>query len=255
MIKKSNYLSERQKTFFHRQIIIPEVGESGQLRLLQSSVLIIGLGGLGSPALYYLCSCGVGEIGLLDADRVELSNLNRQILHGEEDLGKEKTLSACQSAKRLRPDVRLNLYPLRLDETNASEIISRYDFIIEATDNFESKFLINDTCAKLKKPFSHAGILGMFGQTMTIIPGESPCFRCVFEEAPPPEAVKTTAQAGVLGTVPGLFGVIQANEAIKYLLHRGDLLTGRLLTWDAFSMIFREIRLPPQKRCGVCGSK
>lgn len=214
--------------------------------------MIIGLGGLGSPALYYLSACGIGEIGIVDGDRVELSNLHRQILHGEEDLGKQKTISAYESIRRLRPDVRLNLYSLRIDAEIAAEIISSYDFVIEATDNFEAKFLINDVCVLMGKPFSHAGILGMYGQTMTVVPGEGPCFRCVFEEVPLPGTVKTAAEAGVFGTVPGVLGIIQATEAIKYLLQCGNLLTGRLLTWDAFSMTFREIKLPPDKRCNVC---
>jgi molybdopterin-synthase adenylyltransferase len=252
MAKTGNLLSEHHKTLFQRQILIPEIGEAGQLRLLQSRVLVIGLGGLGSTALYYLAACGVGEIGIVDSDRVDLSNLHRQILHGEEDVGTEKVFSARQSILRLRQDIRLTLYPSRITADNASEVIHPYDFVIEATDNFESKFLINDACVKMGKPFSHAGISGMYGQTMTVVPGKGPCFRCVFDEVPMPGTVITPEEAGVLGTVPGLFGIIQATEAIKYLTHCGDLLTGRLLTWDALSMTFREIKLPHEKRCYVC---
>jgi molybdopterin/thiamine biosynthesis adenylyltransferase len=248
----TDQLTEHHRERFRRQITIPEVGETGQIRLLQSRVLIVGLGGLGSPALYYLSACGIGEIGIVDSDRVEISNLHRQILHGEEDVGKEKTVSARESIMRLRPDIRLILYPFRITAANAPEIINRYDFVIEATDNFESKFLINDVCVELGKPFSHAGISGMYGQAMTVVPGKSPCFRCVFDEVPASGTVKTTAETGVLGTVPGVFGIIQATEAIKYLTSCGSLLTGRLLTWDALSMTFREIKLPPDKRCSVC---
>jgi len=245
-------LTKHHRERFRHQITIPEFGETGQTRLLRSRVLIVGLGGLGSPALYYLAACGVGEIGIMDADRVELSNLQRQILHGDEDIGKEKTLSARESIMRLRPDIRLILYPFRITAANASEIIDRYDFVIEATDNFDSKFLINDVCVGLGKPYSHAGIAGMCGQTMTVVPGKGPCFRCVFDEIPTPGTVKTPSETGVFGTVPGIFGVIQATEAIKYLINRGSLLTGRLLTWDALSMTFREIKLPQDLRCNVC---
>lgn len=248
----TDHLTEHQKERFRRQITIPEFGESGQIRLMQGRVLIVGLGGLGSPALYYLAACGIGEIGIADGDRVELSNLSRQILHGEEDLGKEKTLSARESVMRLRSHIRLNLCPFKLTASNAPEIINLYDFVIEATDTFESKFLINDVCVSLGKPFSHAGVSGTYGQIMTVIPGKGPCVRCVFDDAPPPEAVNTPAETGVLGTVPGVFGILQATEAIKFLINRGNLLTGRLLTWDALTMTFREIKLPQDMRCSVC---
>lgn len=245
-------LTDFQKRLFHRQIQIPEIGEAGQARLLESRTLVVGLGGLGSPALFYLTACGVGEIGLMDADTVDLSNLQRQILHGFDDVGRLKTSSALETLRRLRPDVRFNVYPERLSRGNADEIISRYDFIIEATDNFESKFLINDVCVRLGKAFSHAGILGMAGQTMTIIPGQGPCFRCLFEDIPSPGAVGTTDETGVLGSLPGVLGAIQSTEAVKYLTGVGRLLVGRLLTFDALTMAFREISLPMDMRCREC---
>ncbi len=245
-------LTDFEKELYYRNIRIPEVGEEGQLKLLRSRVLIIGLGGLGSPALFYLAACGIGEIGIADGDRVELSNLQRQILHGRDDVGREKTDSAARSVARLRPDLRLRTYSCRISEANAAEIITPYDFVIEATDNFASKFLISDACVQLGKAYSHAGILGMYGQTMTVIPGKGPCYRCVFGEVPPTGVVPTTREAGVLGVVPGVLGAIQAAEAIKFLLNRGRLLVGRLLTWDALSMTFREIRLPREARCGMC---
>ncbi len=247
-------LTDLERELYSRNIRIPEVGEEGQLKLLASRVLIIGLGGLGSPALSYLAASGIGEIGIADGDRVELSNLQRQILHGRADVGGEKTLSAARSVARLRPDLRLIVHPCRISEANAGEIIAPYDFVIEATDNFASKFLINDACVRLGTPFSHAGILGMYGQTMTVVPGQGPCYRCVFGDVPPPGAVPTTAEAGGLGCVPGVLGAIQAAEAIKFLLNCGRLLVGRLLTWDALAMSFREVPLPPGKRCGVCGA-
>lgn len=252
MAEIRNGLTDLEQELYSRNIRIPEVGEEGQLRLFRSRVLIAGLGGLGSPALYYLAACGVGEIGIVDGDRVELSNLQRQILHGRGDVGREKTASAEQNIARLRPDLRLIPYSCRITEANAREIIAPYDFVIEATDNFASKFLINDVCVRLGKAFSHAGILGMYGQTMTVVPGKGPCYRCVFGDPPPPGAVPTTREAGVLGAVPGVLGAIQAVEAIKYLLNCGRLLVGRLLTWDALAMNFREIRLPQENRCGVC---
>ena len=252
MAARINRLSDHQKELYHRNIIVPEIGEAGQLKLLHSRVLIIGLGGLGSPALLYLAAAGIGKIGILDSDRVELSNLQRQILHGREDIGTKKTLSACKSIKRLNPEVHLTAYPFKFTPANASKIIAAYDFIIEATDNFESKFLINDISVKNDKAFSHAGILGTYGQTTTVVPGQGPCFRCIFKEIPPPDAVKTTAQTGVLGSVAGVFGAIQATEAIKYLLKRGNLLVGRLLCWDALTGTFREVKLPPGMCCDIC---
>ncbi|OIP88396.1 MAG: adenylyltransferase [Syntrophobacterales bacterium CG_4_8_14_3_um_filter_58_8] len=245
-------LTDIEQELYSRNIRIPEVGVEGQLKLLNSRVLIIGLGGLGSSALYYLAACGVGEIGIVDEDRVELSNLQRQILHGRKDVGRKKTVSAGRSITRLRPNLHLIPYSCRISEANAQEIIAPYDFVIEATDNFASKFLINDVCVRLGKAFSHAGILGMYGQTMTIVPGKGPCYRCVFGDPPPPGAVPTTREAGVLGVVPGVLGAIQAAEAIKYLLNCGCLLVGRLLTWDALAMHFRETPLPEDMRCGIC---
>jgi molybdopterin/thiamine biosynthesis adenylyltransferase len=246
-------LTVTEQETYGRHILIPEIGQEGQARLLGSSVLVIGAGGLGSPALYYLAACGVGRIGIADSDRVELSNLNRQILHGHPDLEESKTSSARRSIEHIRPGIDLEEYPFRIDPENGPDIATSYDFVVEATDNFQSKFLINDICVQAGRAFSHAGILGMYGQTMTVIPGQSPCYRCVFQEAPTPGKVKTAAEAGVLGTVPGVIGAIQATEAIKYLLSMDGLLTGALLTYDAAAMTFRKVRLPMDKRCRVCG--
>ncbi len=252
MSLQTKELSDHQKELYHRNIIVPEINEAGQLKLLDSRVLVVGLGGLGSPALFYLAAAGIGQIGIVDSDRVALSNLQRQILHGRHDVGNKKTFSAVKTIERLNPDVHLTPYSFRLTASNAAEIIGAYDFIIEATDNFESKFLINDVCVKQGKPFSHAGILGTYGQTMTVVPDHGPCYRCVFRELPPPGAVKTTAEIGVLGSVSGVIGTIQAHEAIKYLVGFGDLLVGRLLAWDALKGTFREVKLPPGLRCEVC---
>ncbi len=247
-------LTESEKKVYSRNILLPEVGEAGQAKLLQSRVLVAGLGGLGSPALLYLAAAGVGEIGLADCDTVDFSNLQRQILHGRGDVGRHKVDSAVDSITRLNPDVRLNPHKTALDAENAAAIIEPYDFIIEATDNFESKFLINDTCVRLGKAFSHAGVLGTFAQTMTVVPGKCPCYRCVFEDVPPAGTYETADRAGVLGPVAGAMGAIQATETIKYLLGTGGLLVGRLLTWEAMEMSFREVSLRTDRRCAVCRS-
>ncbi|MEM5789465.1 MAG: HesA/MoeB/ThiF family protein [Syntrophobacteraceae bacterium] len=250
----SPILTEMQKEIYSRNILVPEIGEKGQARLLSGRVLVIGLGGLGSPALYYLAAAGVGEIGILDGDTVAFSNLQRQILHGRPDVGDSKVESAVRAVSRLNPDVVLRSLDVMLDSDNALDIIAPFDFVIEATDNFESKFLVNDTCVRLGRPFSHAGVLGAFGQAMTILPCRGPCFRCVFEDVPSPGTYDTSESTGVLGCAAGIMGTIQATEAIKYLLGIDELLVGRLLTFDAFKMSFREIRLPIDKRCGICGT-
>lgn len=245
-------LSDLERERYARQMLVPELGEAGQAKLLRSRVLVVGVGGLGSPALLYLTACGIGEIGMMDGDSVEVSNLQRQVLHGDSDVGRMKTASAVETLRRLRSDVQVEVYPVRISWDNASEIISRYDFVVEATDDFESKFIVNDACVLQGKAFSHAGILGTCGQTMTVVPGRSPCYRCLFEDVPPAGAVETTHERGVLGSVAGVLGAIQATEAIKYLSGMGELLLGRLLTLDALTMTFREIALPTDQPCPVC---
>ena len=245
-------LSEIERKIYSRNILIPKIGESGQLKLLESRVLIIGLGGLGSPALFYLAAAGVGNIGAADCDVVDYSNLQRQILHGRKDIGRNKTESAVETISRLNPDIRLEIYGA-ISAENIAETIASYDFIVEATDNFKSKFLVNDACMRLGKAFSHAGILGAYGQTMTVVPGLGPCLRCVFEDEPRAGTYETTSEAGVLGSVAGVIGTIQSIEVIKYLLGIGDLLVGRLLTFDALTMAFMEVKLPWKQKCAVCG--
>jgi molybdopterin/thiamine biosynthesis adenylyltransferase len=247
-------LSEIERKIYSRNILIPQIGESGQLKLLESRVLIIGLGGLGSPALFYLAAAGVGNIGVADCDVVDYSNLQRQILHGRKDVGRNKTESAVETISRLNPDIRLEIYGA-ISAENIADSIASYDFIVEATDNFQSKFLVNDACMRLGKAFSHAGILGAHGQTMTVVPGQGPCFRCVFQEEPEAGTYLTTSEAGVLGSVAGVIGTIQSIEAIKYLLGIGRLLTGRLLTFDALAMAFTEVevKVPWNRKCAVCG--
>lgn len=250
-------LTEEERGIYRRNILLPEIGEEGQAKLLESRVLVVGLGGLGSSALYYLAACGVGEIGLADGDAVDPSNLQRQILHGWKDVGKSKIASARESVERLRANARLVEHPSGVTVENAEDVIGYYDFVVEATDNFASKFLVNDVCVRLGKAFSHAGASGVHGQAMTVVPGEGPCFRCVFGDACESTGARADegAGAGVLGTVPGLMGLVQATEAIKYLLGLGGLLLGRMLSWDAIAMTFREARLPVRGRCALCSAR
>lgn len=230
------------------------MGAKGQKKLLNGKVLIIGAGGLGAPAAMYLAAAGVGTIGIVDADEVDLSNLQRQIIHGTADIGKAKVKSAKETMNAMNPDVTVNTYRMFVDSTNIQELIREYDFIIDGTDNFPAKFLINDACVIEKKPFSHAGIIRFKGQLMTYVPGEGPCYRCVFKNPPPKDAVPTCKQAGVIGAMGGVIGSLQAMEAIKYLLGVGELLTGYLLTYDALTMEFRKIKLPKDTHnCEVCG--
>ena len=248
-------MTDEQMERYSRHIILKEVGVKGQKRLLNGSVLIIGAGGLGAPAALYLAAAGVGHIGIVDADEVDLSNLQRQVIHSTNDLGKAKVKSAKESMEAINPDVKVTTYRMFVDSTNIRELIRDYDFIIDGTDNFPAKFLINDACVLEKKPFSHAGIIRFQGQLMTYVPDEGPCYRCVFKNPPPKDAVPTCKQAGVIGAMAGTIGTLQAMEAIKYLIGKGDLLTGKLLTYDALKMDFRKINLKRDCNCAVCGKK
>ncbi|MDR2046821.1 MAG: HesA/MoeB/ThiF family protein [Clostridiales bacterium] len=236
---------------YSRNILLKEVGVAGQLKLSKGRVLIIGAGGLGSAAAMYLAAAGVGVIGIADGDAVELSNLQRQIIHSADVIGKPKAESARETLKALNPEIRIAAINAVIGTENAAEIIKEYDFVIDGTDNFPAKYLINDVCVAAGKPFSHAGVIQFSGQTMTYVPG-SPCFRCVFPEPPKDGAVPNCREAGVLGVVPGIIGAVQAAEAIKYLLKIGSLLTGRLLIFDALNMSFRKAPVPRSGAC-VCG--
>lgn len=245
--------TDEQIERYSRHIILKEVGGRGQKKLLNGKVLIIGAGALGSPAALYLAAAGVGTIGIADSDVVEISNLQRQVLHHTPDVGKPKVLSAREKMEAINPDVRVVPYHLWIDAESTMDLIREYDFVIDGTDNFASKFLINDACVMAGKPFSHGGILHFIGQTMTVLPGESPCYRCIFPSPPPPGAIPTCSQAGVLGVLPGVIGTIQATEAIKYLLGVGKLLAGRLVVYDAEGLEFYTSPLSRQKRCPLCG--
>ncbi len=246
--------TEEQIVRYSRHILLPQVGGQGQEKLLNARVLVVGAGGLGSPIAYYLAAAGVGTLGIADADRVELSNLQRQILHFTPDLDEPKVESARAKLQQLNPDVSVRAYDERVTAENALELFRDYDFIVEGTDSFASKFLVNDACVLLDKPFSQAGILRFAGQTMTHVPG-SACYRCVFESPPPPGAVPTCSEAGVLGAVAGMLGTIQAAETLKYLLAIGELLVNRILFVDALSMEHRRVEVRRNPGCAVCGER
>ena len=247
-------LTPEQIERYSRQIMIPDVGGKGQIRLRQGRVLIVGAGGLGSPAAFYLAAAGVGTLGVLDSDRVDLSNLQRQILHSTADLGREKVASAKDKLARLNPEVEILAFPVRLDEKNAADLIAGYDFIVDGSDNFATKFLVNDAAVALGKAFSHAGIVRLQGQTMTVIPGKGACYRCLFKDPPAPGEILNCQQAGILGAIAGTIGSIQATEAIKYLIGmEEELLVDRLLTYDATAMRFHTIEVRRDPRCGACG--
>lgn len=252
-----NELTDKQLERYSRHILLKQVGGRGQKKLLAGKVLIIGTGGLGAPAAMYLAASGVGHIGLVDDDTVELSNLQRQIIHQTADVGKLKTESGRETIAAMNPDVTVHAYNEMATAATITDIIrdQDYDFIIDGTDNFPAKFLINDACVLLKKPFSHAGIIRFQGQLMTYVPGEGPCYRCVFSEPPPKDAVPTCREAGVLGVMGGVVGTLQATEALKYLLGVGALLTGHLLTYDALTMTLRKVALRRDANCAVCGDR
>ena len=247
-------LNEEQIERYSRHIILPEVGGKGQEKLLAGKALIVGAGGLGCPAALYLAAAGVGTIGIMDGDLVDLSNLQRQIAHAKPDIGKPKALSAAAAMKAINDDVNVRVYQERLTAENAAAILKDYDFVIDGTDNFSSKFLIADACHFAGKAYSHAGILRFDGQTITVIPGKTTCYRCIFNAPPPPGAVPSCSQAGVLGVLAGVMGTIQATEAIKYILGTGDLLTNRLLVYNALKMSFRSAAIERNADCPLCGA-
>jgi adenylyltransferase/sulfurtransferase len=246
-------LREDQIERYSRQIILPNVGGKGQEKLLAAKVLIIGAGGLGSPAALYLASAGIGTIGIVDSDKVELNNLQRQILHSNANVGKAKVESAKERMNSINPDVEVITYNLRLTSENILDIIRDYDIIVDGSDNFPTRYLVNDACVLSKKPLSHGGIFRFDGQAITIIPGESACYRCLFSEPPPPGLVPSCQEAGILGAVAGVIGVIQANEVLKFVLGTGELLTGRLLVFNALDSSFRKVKVPKDRGCPVCG--
>jgi molybdopterin/thiamine biosynthesis adenylyltransferase/rhodanese-related sulfurtransferase len=246
-------MNETQSKRYSRHLLIPEVGEQGQLKLLDSRVLLIGAGGLGSPAAYYLAAAGVGTIGIIDFDVVDESNLQRQILHNTKRIGQYKAESARETIEALNPDVKVITHIEQLDETNVARIIADYDVILDGTDNFPTRYLLNDAALIANKPVVHGSVFRFEGQLTVFKPYEGPCYRCLYPEPPPPELAPSCAEAGVLGVLPGIIGLLQATETIKLLLGIGDPLVGRLMTYDALAGEFSELRLYRDPACPACG--
>jgi len=246
-------MSAAQARRYSRHTLIPEVGEEGQFKLLDAHVLLIGAGGLGSPAAYYLAAAGVGTLGIIDADVVDDSNLQRQILHNTGRIGQYKAESARETIKALNPDVNVITYIERLDESNVRNIIADYDVIIDGTDNFPTRYLLNDAAVLENKPVVHGSVFRFEGQLTVFKPYDGPCYRCLYPEPPPPALAPSCAEAGVLGVLPGIIGILQATEAIKLILGIGDPLIGRLQTYDALAGEFNELRLYRDPNCPACG--
>ena len=238
---------------YSRHFLIPEVGESGQAKLLDSKVLLIGAGGLGAPAALYLAAAGVGTIGIIDSDIVDLSNLQRQVIHNMETVGTPKTESARETITKLNPDVRVIPYQERLSNENIIDIIRDYDIILNGADNFPTRYLLNDACVMLGKTIVDGCIFRFEGQVTVFQPGVGPCYRCLFPEPPPAELAPSCDQAGVLGVLPGTVGILQATEVIKLILGQGEPLVGRLLTYDALEATFRVLRVARDPECPACG--
>ena len=255
-IEMPKQLNPAQSQRYSRHLRIPEIGVDGQQKLLDSKVLLIGAGGLGSPAGLYLAAAGVGTIGVIDDDIVDASNLQRQVLHRTHDIGSAKVESARRTIEALNPDVHVVMHQTRLIEANSAEIFSNYDLIVDGSDSFETRFIVNDACVRLRIPQVHGSIFRFDGQITTFDPrqDESPCYRCLFPTPPPPELAPNCAVAGVLGVLPGVVGTIQATEAIKMLLDLGEPLVGRLLMYDALSMSFRSLKVRRDATCPACGT-
>ena len=238
---------------YGRHLLLPELGLAGQQRLKASSVMVVGAGGLGSPAAIYLATAGVGRIGLVDFDTVDATNLHRQILHGTADIGRSKLDSARDHLADLNPEVTLETHEVRLTSENALDLLGRYDVVLDGTDNFATRYLVNDACAFLARPNVHGSVFRFEGQVSVFDARTGPCYRCLYPDPPPPGLVPSCAEGGVLGVLPGVIGVLQAIEALKLLLGIGDPLIGRLLVFDALGMDFRELRLRKDPACPLCG--
>jgi molybdopterin/thiamine biosynthesis adenylyltransferase/rhodanese-related sulfurtransferase len=251
----SRVLTPEQKERYSRHLKVPEIGEEGQIRLLEAKVLLVGAGGLGCPAGLYLAAAGVGTLGVADFDRVDLSNLQRQVLHTNASVGRLKTESAEATLTALNPDVKVVRHEQRLEADNVMDVIAPYDVLVDGSDNFSTKYLVNDAAVLQGKPVVYGSIFRFEGQASVFVPRQGPCYRCLFPEPTPPELAPSCDEAGVLGVLPGLVGLIQATEAVKLILGRGQTLRGRLLAYDALEMSFREYRVQRDPRCAVCGDR
>jgi adenylyltransferase/sulfurtransferase len=246
-------LSKDEILRYSRHLIMPEVGMEGQVKLKNAKVLLVGAGGLGAPLGLYLAAAGVGRIGIVDFDVVDFTNLQRQVIHGTKDVGRKKLDSAAESMKDINPNVQIDRYDVALSSENAFDIMSAYDMVVDGTDNFPTRYLVNDACVILKKPNVYGSIFRFEGQaTVFAYPG-GPCYRCLYPEPPPPGLVPSCAEGGVLGILPGIIGLVQATEAVKLILGVGEPLVGRLMLYDALAMRFRELKLRRNPECPVCG--
>lgn len=252
-VTKPELLSASQRARYSRHVLLPEVGEAGQLQLLKSRVLLLGAGGLGCPAAYYLAAAGVGTLGIIDDDNVDESNLQRQILHNSRRIGQKKVASAEQTLRELNPDVKVIAHPVRLGADNALDLLSGYDVIVDGADNFPTRYLLNDASVILNIPVVHASVYRFEAQLTTFFPTKGPCYRCLYPEPPPPELAPSCEQAGVLGVLPGVLGVLQATETLKLLLNVGESLVGRLLLYDALLATFNYIKVRSKPDCPACG--
>ena len=247
-------LTPAQLDRYSRHILLPEVGERGQEKLLKARVLLLGAGGLGSPAALYLAAAGVGKLGIIDNDAVDASNLQRQVMHGTDRVGMPKVESAKKTIENLNPDVKVHVFDERLNSTNVDRVFDHgWDVIVDGLDNFPTRYLVNDASVWKNIPVVHGSIYGFEGQVTTFVPFEGPCYRCLYPEPPPAHLAPSCAEAGVLGILPGVVGTIQATEALKVVLGIGDPLVGRLLTYDSLKMQFRTLKLRRDKHCPVCG--
>ncbi len=248
----SKKLTEEQRHRYSRHLILDGIGLEGQERLLQAKVLIVGAGGLGSPVALYLAAAGVGTIGIADGDAVSMSNLQRQVIHRTEDVGKLKVESALRAVRALNPDTVVRKHCLFLDKYNIGQLVREYDFVVDATDNFATKYLINDACVASSKAFCMGGISRFAGQLMTHVP-DTACYRCMFPKPPEKDEVETSITTGVLGSIAGICGTLQATETIKYITGAGELLCNTMLTFDALTMQFNHISFNKDKACAICG--
>jgi molybdopterin/thiamine biosynthesis adenylyltransferase len=247
-------LTDVQKQRYSRHLLIPEVGIDGQQKLLDAKVLLLGAGGLGSPSALYLAAAGVGTLGIVDDDEVDLTNLQRQVIHNSERVGEPKVESAQKTIAALNPDVEVKPYKTRLNSDNVLELIRDYDVIVDGADNFPTRYLLNDAAVRLRKPVVHASILGFDGQLTVFVPYEGPCYRCLYPQPPPADLAPSCGANGVLGVLPGIMGLLQANETIKLVIGKGEPLVGRLLLFEALSTQFTQLRVRRDAEgCPVCG--
>lgn len=247
-------LSGTQQDRYSRHIMLSEIGESGQKKLLDANILIVGLGGLGSPVAYYLAAAGIGHLGIVDPDEVDISNLQRQILHSTPTVGMPKTDSAEATINSLNPDVKITKYKVELTAENAPDIVREYDVVIDACDNLPTRYVMNDACRMESKPLVHGSIFQFEGRATVFLPDEGPCYRCVYLEPPPADMMPGPTDKGLLGVLPGVIGVIEATEAIKLILGLGDSLAGKLLVYDALSMEFQKLDIRSDPDCPACGN-